>query len=911
MKLLMSRVLIIVILALLWGGVFSISPAMSQNSDHTWAPPINLSQSGTANNPQAVVDANGIVHVVWQDSLDGIVYTQGDNRTWSMPQLVELPFGTRRYATNLSAQDQTPLFQTHFIADDNNLIHAFWLDEENALFHSQVQADAFAVFDAWQVRQQIASDVLAFDVRLDDNGRLHLIYLSSNPSLAGLFYLNSDDGGFTWTEPFLIYSSNYFRLLTKADANVHLAVDGNANVHIAWDDRALEQVLFATSSDNGQNWSQPLVVDKRQEMDAINAVGPSGVYLSTNGNAVHLTWQAGHDGSDCDLYHQWSPDNGRTWEPAQTLLAEFDQCPEESQIFTGGSQPLLLTKIAGQDYLLLWKDGQWGHPQLQPELASFIDETVFRSITLNCGRQTFIHDDQLYVISCGRGVGQDIWFTSRPLQSLDTAPLADPVWSDPVSIAVLDGLILSSDIAVDQENRLHVIWSQAQNSEIVPAFPQPGQELHYLQWDGGRWIGPTTILSTSGFADQPAIVTDKDGLLSAVWRGNTGDHLYFSQANGARAASFLEWMSPQLLANHQSAIGDPDILLDPAGNIYVTYVVFVNEERGVYLLKSTDDGKIWSSSQLFNDKTLDGDLPRQPRLAWTSDNRLHLLWQQETLPESLRQSALYYAQTPDGGVTWSEPLLVERSNRATSPILWSDMVGIGERIVHRAWQDWDGSRLNLWHQQSLDSGLTWSPAVRVAGVSDPHAVAALVVDQAEMVHLLQLEEGMSAGTTGEASFLRHWVWQGVRWQEDEALELSPRPIEGEASLLSAVLADGRMVALYNGTARVEDAVQAQLLLTERMVATPSVTATPLPTLTPTPTATPEEIGADATPTAEATPTINFSLEASNSPGSSSVLPGFLSGGNGLVAAAVLTIIPVGFLVMLTFVLRLRALRGKR
>ncbi|HRQ40442.1 MAG TPA: sialidase family protein [Chloroflexota bacterium] len=871
--------------------------------------PINLSQSGTANTPQAVVDANGVVHIVWQDSLDGIVYVQGNNRTWSIPQLAELPFGTRRYSTDLSAQDRTPLFPAHLFADENNLIHAFWLDAENGLFRSRVEADAFTVFDAWDLRQQIADDVLAFDVSMDENGRHHLVYLTSNPTLPGLFYVSSDDGGFTWSEPFLIYSSNYFRLLTKADANVHLAIDDNANVHIAWDDQALEQILVASSFDNGQNWSQPLVLDSRQEMDAMDAVGPSGIQMSTDGNAVHLTWQAGHDGAACDLYHQWSPDNGRTWESPQLPLAEFDQCPEESQFLTGGSWPVLVAKLAAQNHLLLWKDGHWGIPQPQAELTSFIDETVFRSISLTCGRQIFVHNDQLGVVSCGRGVGQDVWFTSRPLQSLDVAPLTDPLWSTPAAVAVLDGLILSSDIVVDQENRLHMMWSQSQGNEIVPAFPQPGQELHYEQWDSGRWIGPTTILSTSGYADQPAITTGQDGLILAVWRGNTGDHLYFSQANGARAASFLEWMSPQLLANHQSAIGDPDILIDPAGNIYVAYVVLVNEERGVYLLTSSDGGKTWSSAHLFTDIGLEGDLPQQPRLAWTQDNRLHMLWQQKTLPESLGKSTLYYAQTQDGGVTWSEPALVERSNQATSPILWNDMVGIGERIVHRTWQDWDGSRLNLWHQQSLDSGRTWSPAVRVASVTDPYAVAALVVDQAEVVYLLQLEKETSIGR--DASFLRHWLWQGVRWQEEEAMELSPQPVEERATLLSAVMADGRMVALYNGTTNIEGTVQAQLLLTERMVATPAVTATPLPTLTPTPTEAPEDMALAATPTTQATPTVDFTLGVNENSGGSSLLPGFLSSGNALVAAAILTIIPVGLLVMLTFILRLRALRSKQ
>ena len=149
---------------------------------------------------------------------------------------------------------------------------------------------------------------------------LHLAFLGSveaNSPVGGLFYMNSADGGATWSEPTMLYRSGYLRPDVAENSHVAIAVDGE-QVLISWDDRALEKVFVAHSADGGAAWDPVLEIDRRETTDSSEAIGPRNAvtapYTRSDGSRQGLVvWAAGHGNSNCAAYFQASGDGGTTY----------------------------------------------------------------------------------------------------------------------------------------------------------------------------------------------------------------------------------------------------------------------------------------------------------------------------------------------------------------------------------------------------------------------------------------------------------------------------------------------------------------------------------------------------------------------------------------------------------------------
>jgi hypothetical protein len=147
------------------------------------------------------------------------------------------------------------------------------------------------------------------------------------------------------------------------------------------------------------------------------------------------------------------------------------------------------------------------------------------------------------------------------------------------------------------------------------------------------------------------------------------------------------------------------------------------------------------------------------------------------------------------------------------------------------------------------------------------------------------------GTNG--ANLQHWLWQDGRWSINEEAILTVAGVSEVYALAAAIAADGSLAVVYGAKAE-----ENNLFFTSRPLEWPSILPTPLPTWTPTPPSTPT---ATATPTPQPTPTVALPTEVP-APG------GPLGGGNLDIA---LSFIPAGLLVMVAFLVGIRAVRGRR
>lgn len=876
--------------------------------DEGWALPLNISQSGAAVQPQVIALGDDLL-LLWEDSFDGFVFSRRENGLWSAPVVAELPFFTRRYETDLAAEQPTPPFTPHLLARNPGDLYAFWRDREDNLFVSHVAANAFGAYDSWTPRQQLGSRVAGMAAAAGDDGAIYLAYLQPadvDEAPAGIYVrrLEANDG--VWSAPQPLHLSGYYRLMTSETANIQIAAAGD-HVFVAWDEQPQERVWLARSTDGGESWEALQEIDRRQSGDSTSASGPSAVRLLAAGDELHLSWQAGHEGAICAQYHQWSQDGGATWETPirlETAAPGLGRgCLQDVSLLGAGEAVYLLGSMENGAYLYLWNDGIWTGAQPQQPLSQFSLEATGRQVTFGCGRDAMVHDGQLVVVACAQAVGQDIWLLSQELQTYAAMLAVTPIWStpEPLLASVSADDTTRQEVAVDApllledgDGWLHAFWVETQVPDASPTESTSGRLYHAL-WQNGFWSRPQALFTEQALAvTQPAVALTSDGRLVLLWSGGTSGEITYSWAAAARAGIASEWTEPALLPAPRNAGSAPTLVVEPASaKLYAAYAIPLNEGRGIYLTSSLG-AESWSEATLVFDAAEAGwERVDRPRLALAGPDEMHVLFWRRSLPGTALAAELYYMRSTDGGATWSEPEPINSGAAQPGVVIWSDLVVTGGRTVHITWQEWDaaaGTR-TLWHRLSSDGGITWGQATRIGGLSTEPGATVLLKDPADSVHLVGLSQETTAGTSYSSDdfSLAHWQWvdESARWGAAESLDL--RRAGRNWSVAAAITGDGKLVALAAG--QTGDG-SVQLFSAARHVVLPADRSAPLPTLTPTARPTESAI-MNPTPRPTELPVFPKDSRSGSSPFSS--LP--LVGSGGLVAGVILALVAAGLIVL--------------
>jgi hypothetical protein len=812
--------------------------ALARSTDDPWDVPLNISHSGVAVNPTIVIDSEAVVHAVWQDDMANFLYTRLNDDQWSAPEKTELNRLFRMPADSESIDRSQLATYTGpnplFVAGSGPYIFAFWISPQGKLFTSKVTNRNFHLVSAWDSGGVVASDVTSFAVAVDARGEWHLAYFQTVdvPKYpAGIYYTRSRNNGWNWAVPELLYESSYFRRLGEGEGNLSIATAGTEDVqriYIAWDNRPRKQVLLAQSADGGQSWEQPTLVAGPAPDPGL--AEPFNIHVGANQESVVLVWQSGRPGGACSQIYQSSSDGGATWSDPQTMINVLLGCGQSNEFVTGlanSSESLLyfLTETESQIYLSAWNGIQWSEPQEQPVLDGFEDPEIFTKVDYGCHRASLL-GARLYVIGCDQGEGDDVWVTSRDLGS-ETSWFKPPVWSQlsPVTSDKLE--VEAVELVATEDGLIHAFFSQRQESVI-----------YYAYWDGELWSNITPVLNLpDGEAGWPAITAGPGNELFLIAPTNKGA-LYFSRAISGNAAAESQWSTPTRLAIvHDGEIGSVDVAWDTAGTVYLAYSVPVNEERGIYLVQSKDQGTSWSAPlQVFNGAAAGFDLVGAPSLLTSEDGSLHIIWKQQSIQGdgALQPRSLYYTRSEDGGQTFNDAELV-----VEEPVAWREIVTDNNGNLHLLWQPQD-PLTTVWDQVSLDGGHTWQYP---QGLPDEGGLAAVAKDIAGRLHFL----GLGPGALG------HWHWDGNRWQSEAPLEwsLSPEQESPVELLAAAVNKQGKMMVVLAEPASEGNVAERTLLYSTRTLELPPNETPIQDVLTPTllaPTLTP------ATPTPEPPPT---------------------------------------------------------
>ena len=850
----------------------------AQSPDELWAEPVNLSRSGAASEAQLVVDSNGLYHLLWLDAFDGLVHIWGDGGAWSDPVAAERPFQTRAYYPDLRDVDETPLFVPRLVANLEGRLVAFWLDEENTLFSSSVEATQFDNFGAWSLRRQIVDSVLTFDVAVGANGGVHLAALRSGHTStlpAGIYTYRSTNGGLTWSAPVPVYQTIYFRLLNPEEGRLAVATTDNGWVHVVWDDPRLESVLYSRSEDGGL-WDDPQKIVAREtenekgdegepvrreivlampenltpeDSARLGEMGPPSTVdlVVDSSDRLHLVWQVAGEGA-CVRFHQASSAGGSSWEAAVSLPGE--RCPQVQQLIPDhNGRMAILSDGDGSALVSVWESGWWSEPYSLP--VEFTNPETGRLIDLDCiGAAPAGESDLLFIYSERTETG-DIWVLSPKDQIrfvIETpVPTPTPMWTGPVRISSDPVDARQPAIAADSEGHFHLVWSQPSEGDSAGL----GQALYYAWGDREGFSWPVTLFSFTGEkAEQSTLAIDSRGFLHLVWNGGESGTINYSTVFREQASVAGIWAPPIVLSDPLMATSWPSIALGRNGQIHLTYAVPLNEGRGIYYVHSDEDARNWSDPVSVFDAVEEGwARVDQPVLAIGIDGALHIAWSRQPLPGSLQTGGIYYSRSEDGGVNWTDSFELVRAD-----VDRPQLTVVKGLEVHVLWEEKNEEERRM-HRWSVDGGRTWSLASEVTALEGVGGWVGMAIDVAERLHLAAVAWDQQLEGVPEWLPLQHYLWEGESWVYvgggtiPSALE-DYWPIPLHTSL--AVASGDRLGLAYRAASDEEG--EGAIYFLSRSVDLPEYRSTPLPTLTPTSTATPK-----STSTPQPTPTATVDL----------------------------------------------------
>jgi hypothetical protein len=141
------------------------------------------------------------------------------------------------------------------------------------------------------------------NIGVDGNGTLHYTFIDTDSN--NLMYVNSIDGGQSFSNAHLVNAGVFLGppieqsdivVNARESASPSLAIDGDNNLHLVWGDFGNSQVksYYTKSTDNGQNWSEPLSLSELFENDTpfMPVVSANGKRISIGANIIDENQQS-------------------------------------------------------------------------------------------------------------------------------------------------------------------------------------------------------------------------------------------------------------------------------------------------------------------------------------------------------------------------------------------------------------------------------------------------------------------------------------------------------------------------------------------------------------------------------------------------------------------------------------------
>ena len=400
-------------------------------------------------------------------------------------------------------------------------------------------------------------------------------------------------------------------------------------------------------------------------------------------------------------------------------------------------------------------------------------------------------------------------------------------WSEPYRLSSDAGKASEAYLTADQFGYVHCLWTET-------LFENEHWVIKYSRFDGATWSKPNDIYVTDKEIRNVAPFVDQQGILHITWGEGLVGPAYYTYAPANHALSAQNWAKPIQINVPARVVF---LRVDSRGVVHIVYID-QTEQAGLYHIRSEDKGITWSEPVWLDPDILPDHIPDSVNFELDENDGLHLVWMYGTRVEDVIPDWVRYTHSLDGGLTWSQPTLLDQFDEATDHNLTTagPIMKVQDQTVHVIWAA--GSLPYRYHRFSTDAGLTWTEPVQIFGELHGQAFDGLAVDRAGRIHFFgQIRYPMG---------IYHAYWDQTQWStpslvyliSEDGSSLGDRvhahhtlPIIRAGNQLVLTFADGptepnrRLFVTY----RTMD----DILPLENMP-TPVPTATPIQMFTPTP-----------------------------------------------------------------------------
>jgi len=217
-------------------------------------------------------------------------------------------------------------------------------------------------------------------------------------------------------------------------------------------------------------------------------------------------------------------------------------------------------------------------------------------------------------------------------------------WSSWINIQPISSYNqVTSSIAIDSLNNLHVVWNGYDSSNISY------YQIKYSKFNGTTWSSWINIQAISGYHQlSPSITIDSLNNLYVVWYGTDSTNSSYNQIKYSKfnGTTWSSWINMQTISSYSQYY--PSIAIDSLNNLHVVWRGFDSSNAANYQIKySKFNGSTWSS--WINIQTVSSYHQNSPSITIDSLDNLHVVWY------GVSSSSSYYQikYSKFNGTTWS------------------------------------------------------------------------------------------------------------------------------------------------------------------------------------------------------------------------------------------------------------------
>jgi BNR repeat-like domain len=256
-------------------GNYEIYYRKSPDGGTTWGTARRLTwTAGSSSSPAIAMDADNVLHVVWDDMTSGaasIYYKRSTDKgnTWSVSKKL----------TSSSGNSMRPAL----VIDSSKTLHAAWWDDTpgNPEIYHKRSTDGGSTWSAAQRLTWTSGKSYDPAIAAGPGQTLFVVWDDDTPGNYEILAKRSTDGGATWGASQRLSWSSLESLAPD------IAIDAGNAIHVVWSDYTPgnPELYYRESSNGGSTWSAAQRISWTAEDSASPAI------LADSGGTLHLVWE--------------------------------------------------------------------------------------------------------------------------------------------------------------------------------------------------------------------------------------------------------------------------------------------------------------------------------------------------------------------------------------------------------------------------------------------------------------------------------------------------------------------------------------------------------------------------------------------------------------------------------------------